>query len=82
MVLVEAMYISAIKGTAMNTERATSFLGLRHSSEKMEHWSNPLKAKSAILVKTFNVSRENPGQAKENAPSGSDFDFIQSLTSR
>jgi hypothetical protein len=75
------MYIKAIKGAAMNTERATSFFGFRHSSEKMEHWSSPLNAKSDILVKTFTVSREKPGHANENATPGSDFGFVQSKTS-
>ena len=65
---MEAMYIKAMKGAAMNTDRATSFFGLRHSSEKMEHWSNPLNAKSDILVKTFTVSREKPGRLKRTQP--------------
>ena len=76
------MYINAMQGTAMNTERATSFFGLRHSSEKMEHWSKPLNAKSAIFVKTFSVTREKPGHASENATWESEWDFVQSLTSR
>src|ERR1700722_2736098 len=66
MALVHTMYIKAIKGAASNTERATSFLGLRHSSAKTEHWSNPLRENSAILVKTFRVSMEAAGKAKEN----------------
>src|SRR5580704_1370334 len=55
-----------MSGAAIMTERATSFSGFRHSSEKMAAPSKPPKAAMAILVNTFSVTMEAAGQARES----------------
>ena len=60
------MYTTAISGAAISTERATSFSGFLHSSEKIAAPSKPLSAEMAIFVKTFSVTIETAGNAKEN----------------
>src|SRR5579872_2416992 len=76
------MYISAINGAAMSTDRATSFSGFRHSSEKMAELSKPDSAPIAILARTLMVVIEKLGHARDKELRESGVAITQALTKR
>src|SRR5579871_2758303 len=76
------MYMAAINGAEMSTDRATSFSGLRHSSEKIAAPSKPLRAETDIFVNTFTVTSVAAGKASDSELCAPGRPLSQALLSR